>query len=121
MKRTFSIAPILSVVGERLLGDFGDVQELCSFLTGDQLFTHQMLRAHEPCRQGLRAQFPEFGDYDDSEVNCDNWQEWLDVQVAKFGATREVEPLPEGMWSYKNPIVEAEELVGKNRVVVVKP
>lgn len=119
-KKQFHIGDILSVRGERLLRSMDGVYKLCNFLTGDNLFTHQLIRAHEPCRQALINQFPDLADYDDSTVNHENFEAWLAVQVKKYGEYRDVEPMPKGEWRYKDPVSEAVELVGQDKVVVIK-
>ena len=57
---------------------------------------------------------------DSSSVTGDNWQEWLDEQVEKFGETLLIEPIPKDDHTSKDPVEEAIELVGSDKVIVVK-
>jgi hypothetical protein len=122
MKQKFHLGDVLSLTGEKLGSPdkIGGVYKLANFMTHDNLMTHQLIRAHKVCGPALLEQFPQLRDVDDSNVNAENVWDWLKEQTAKYGEYLEVEPLAEGRWTYRDPIAEAEELVGKDRVIVVK-
>lgn len=56
----FHISDILSVTTGRLVSNrhMGGIYDLLNFLTGDELFTHQLPRASRECEPWLRSQFP---------------------------------------------------------------
>ena len=58
--RLFHISDVLSVTTGRLVGSrhIAGVYEILNFLTGDELFTHQLPRAMNECTPWLRTQFP---------------------------------------------------------------
>jgi len=92
--REFHIGDILTVTTGRLVSPrhMDGVYDILNWMTGDNLFTHQLPRACRECEQPLRDQFPDlaavvppddFGSEDAVHV-------WLAEQVALFGETREV-------------------------------
>ena len=120
MKKTFPLKQVLSVVGDRLLCDVDGIYEILNFLTQDNLFTHQLPRACQECRPWLLRWFPEFTTYDDSSVTPNNWRGFLDEQVEKYGPSRDIEPIPRDDHETKDPILEAWEMKGADRVVSIR-
>lgn len=106
--RAFSIADVLTITTGHLHGEMDGVYEILSHMTGDTLFTHQLLRAMRVCGPVLRERFP--------HLPTDGHH----PELAATSQTFEVPPLPEGAWESKDPVAEAVELVGKDRVVVVR-
>ena len=101
--KTFHLGDILSVTTGRLVspGHIGGVYDILNWMTGDNLFTHQLPRACDKCSGPLLAQHPDLaaivppetfgdGDADSAKEAVDRW---LDAQVAIYGETREVAPL----------------------------
>ena len=62
--KTFHISDVLSVTTGRLVSSrhMGGIYEILNFLTGDNLFTHQLPRAMKECLPWLRTQFPNLMD-----------------------------------------------------------
>lgn len=58
--KSFHISDVLSVITGRLVSSrhMAGVYEILNFLTGDDLFTHQLPRAERECEPWLRSQFP---------------------------------------------------------------
>ena len=58
--KLFHISDILSVTTGRLVSTrhIDGVYDILNFLTGDDLFTHQLPRANRECEPWLRSQFP---------------------------------------------------------------
>lgn len=117
--RTFTLGQVLSITTGYLLCPIGEVYEILNFLTADNLYTHQLPRASRECEPYLLATFPQLRNVDASGVTTDNWQEWLAVQVDLFGPTLTLEPMADGTHEYREPVAEAEEMVGKARVIAV--
>lgn len=59
--KNFHISDVLSVTTGRLVSyrHIDGVYDILNFLTGDQLFTHQLPRAGRECEPWLRTQFPQ--------------------------------------------------------------
>jgi len=101
--RAFHLGDILTITTGRLVSPrhMEGVYDILNWMTGDNLFTHQLPRAIGECERPLLAQHPdlaavvvpeEFGDGTEEGVKR-AVDEWLAKQVAAYGETREVAPL----------------------------
>jgi len=122
--KKFHLGDILSITTGRLVSPrhMDGVYEILNFLTGDNLLTHQLPRASHECKPYLLQQFPQLAEVDASSVNTENYKQWLSEQVAKYGEEFEVKPIPKGAHQFKDPIVEAAEIIGskKKKIIVVQ-
>jgi len=123
MKRSFHIGDVLSITTGRLVSNrhAGGVCDILNYMTGDNLFTHQLPGAADECRPVLLKNFPQLAHVDASCVTVFNLQAWLTEQVALFGETLEVETLADGQHRHKDALTELVECVGPDRVVVLAP
>ena len=122
--KRFHIGDILSITTGRLVSPdhIGGVYNILNHLTADNLMTHQLPRASRECAPYLRECFPDLAEIAEPELEGENEvRAWLDAIVAEYGEYREVEAMPDGIHEYRNPVSEAEEVVGKDRVIVVDP
>jgi hypothetical protein len=119
--KKFHLGDVLSVTTGRLVSPrhMDGVYDILNFMTGDNLFTHQLPRASDECKPHLLAQFPQLAEVDASGVNTKNHKQWLAEQVAKYGEEFEVKPIPKGAHQFKNPIAEATEMMGGPEKVIV--
>lgn len=122
-KREFHIGDVLTVVTGKLLSPthMAGVYDILNFMSGDNLYTHQLPRVSDECKPYLLKQFPQLADVDASSVDNVNWQAWLAKQEAKFGARFMVEAMPVGEHERIGPISELAEKVHPSRIVVFKP
>ena len=121
--KQFHLGDVLSITTGRLVSPrhIDGVYDILNFMTGDNLFTHQLPRASDECKPHLLAQFPQLAEVDASGVNGKNHVQWLAEQVAKYGEEFEVKPAPKGAHEVKNPIAEATEMTGgPEKVIVVR-
>lgn len=121
--RDFHLGDVLSVTHDRLLSPrlIEGVYDILNFMTDDNLCTHQLPRAARECRPHLLSQHPKLAEADASGVTSENWRAWLDEQIARFGETFSVSPLPEHAHEFIDPISELAEHVHPDRIIVVKP
>lgn len=94
--RSFHLGDILSITTGRLVSPhhIDGVYDILNWMTGDNLFTHQLPRASDECAPSLRAQHPDLADMEVPEFGGEaEVITWLAVQVERFGETREVAPL----------------------------
>lgn len=89
----FSIGQILSVTTGRLLCSMNDVYNILNFMTQDDLFTHQLLRANDEVKPYVFEQLPWTKEVDASHVNPSNWQAFLQEMTDKYGAEHELFPM----------------------------
>lgn len=116
----FTTGEIISAGLGKLACDIEGMYKIMNFLTGDNLFTHQLPRAFLACEAWVIAQHPWLKELDESACNPETWRAWLDDAEARFGKTHELQPLPEGRWRSVDPIREAIELMeDKTKVIPV--
>jgi hypothetical protein len=117
--KTFPLAAVLSVTTGKLLCDIGQVYEILNFMTGDNLFTHQLPRASRECAPYLCELFPVLAEVDAEEVNGDNWKSWLAQQSAQHGEYLEVLSLPDHAHKFVDPFSELSETI-RPKLVLIK-
>ena len=135
--KKFHLGDVLSITTGRLVSPrhIDGVYDILNFMTGDNLFTHQLPRASEECKPYLIEQFPqlatpemdfavaELGEMLKSKSGKTEAEKlvagWLAKQVAKYGEEFEVKPIPKGAHEFKNPIAEAAEMMGGSDKVIV--
>ena len=119
--RSFHIGDILSITTEKLLSPrlISGVYDILNFMTNDNLYTHQLMRAKDECRPYLIKQHPKLAAIDAAEVTRENWRSWLDARIAEFGETLPVNPLPEDIHEFIEPISELAEIVHPSKIIVV--
>jgi len=94
----------------KLLGEVDQMYLFLDFMTDDKLFTHQLPRAMQTCKPFLEEQFDWLANCTTEEITKDNWQRILTDIIALHGPTVDVKPLPEGVWTKKDPMVELVEI-----------
>lgn len=121
--RSFHISHVLSAYSGYLVSTrhMEGVYEVLNYLTGDNLFTHQLPRAMDECKGWIERQHPILKEIDCSGLNPETLPTWVERTVAKYGETLEIRPLPAEGHEFRHPVEELESMVGKDRVIVVKP
>jgi hypothetical protein len=134
--KQFHLGDVLSVTTERLVSPrhVDGVYDILNFMTGDNLFTHQLPRANDECKPFLLEQFPqlatpemdfavaELGEMLKTKSGKAETEKlvagWLAKQVAKYGEMFTVKPIPSEKHAVKNPIQEALEMIGPRTKVI---
>lgn len=110
-------------------------------MTGDTVFTHQLLRVINECKPHLLAQFPQL-DIPEMQFAVGELIEMLETRSGekerhklllgwfskltsgqygvKCEEMLEVMPIPKGEHQFKDPITEAEEMAGSEKVIAVQ-
>jgi hypothetical protein len=122
MSKAFHISDVLSAYSGYLVSTrhMAGVYEVLNFLTQDNLFTHQLPRAMDECKGWLKKQHPQLDNIDCAGLTPDTLPAWVEQVVAKYGETLEIKPLPKDAHEYRDPIEEAESMVGADRVIVIR-
>jgi hypothetical protein len=100
------------------------VYDILDYMTGDDLFTHQLPRAAEECAPALREQHPDLVDIDVPErfSGKEHVDRWLGDLVLKHGETRVVTPLRPEEHAVINPIEEMVRMgLGEKAIVLEVP
>ena len=113
MGQVFDLGTVLSITSERLLTNIGNVYNILNFMTGDNLYTHQLPRASEQCAPSILALYPELiilGRKAANEVHVDNWEVWLANAIENHGNEFEIEKLLS--YTPREPFSELIEMMG---------
>ncbi len=120
--KKFHLSDILTITTGRLLSNRGmdGVSDILNFLTTDDIFTHQIPRAMKICHPFVLQQLPQLNRVGDGPTSNEELDVWLNEQYSTFGEELELEPIPPMAWLSRDPVQELEEIVGKDKVIVVK-
>lgn len=116
MTRTFPLGQVLSVTTGILLCEMSEVYDILNYMTQDNLFTHQLPRAAEVCKPAILEQHPILKKVSSDGFSKTRWKIWLDKQYEQFPAEYTITPVKE--WESRNPIEEAAEMVGVDKLIV---
>jgi hypothetical protein len=85
--RIFHLGDVLSVTTSVLVSprSMYGVYDIVQYLTRSEPALDALDASILECRGLLLAQHPQFEDVDTADVEFENWQKWLDEQVARFG------------------------------------
>lgn len=119
----FKIGTLLTVSKHVLVSEDGleGLYKILDFLTGDVLFTHQIPRVLNECSPYIDEKFPWMKDIemprfgDEKNEAKKNIDVFLEKIYALHGKSLDVEPMPAGRHAFKNPIVEASEMMKEKR------
>jgi hypothetical protein len=128
--RPFRLGDILTITTGRLVSPrhMDGVYDILNWMTGDNLFTHQIPRATDECRGPLLAQHPDLagvaapGKFGDGSKGSAKQavDAWLAGQVAAYGEMREVEPLHPDDHTRIDPMAEIAIVAPHAEVIVVE-
>ena len=119
----FDLGTVLSITTSVLLTNIDNVYKILDYMTGDELFTHQLPRVSDEMKPVIFEQYPQLKEVDASKVTSLNWKEFLDKQTEKYGNSFPITPC--GLWEHKK-IDAQEELVDmlggdESKVIIVDP
>lgn len=107
----FHIGDILSITTGKMVSPSGmqGIYNILNYLTGEDLYTHQLPRAMRVCAPHLLEQHPQLTEVQttDSEISESDFKLWLYEQMMMYGRMLPVEPLPKNVYQPMNPVEEA--------------
>lgn len=120
--RDFDLGDILSVTGDKLVSPrhIEGIYDILGFMTGEQLYTHQLPRVAREARPVILRQHPQLANANDSDVNEGNWRGWLEEQYLRFGRTLPIAPMSLEEHERIDPMSELSEMVHPDKIIVVK-
>ena len=122
--RAFHLGDLLSVTTGRLVAPrhIEAMYDLLGFMTGDNLFTHQLPRACDECAPALLEQHPDLKavEVPAEFADASHVERWLAEQVARFGETRSVSPLAAGDHTHINPFAELRMMAPNAQIIVIE-
>ena len=109
-ERAFHLGDVLTITTGRLVSPdhMGGVYNILNFMTGDNLFTHQLPRAMDECQPALLAQHPQLRAVvvPDEFDGKDHVDRWLAEQMQRYGAELPVTPLNPADHTRIDPLTE---------------
>lgn len=120
--RNFHLGDILSITTRRLVSPrhMGGIYDILNYMSGDELFTHQLPRVMMEARPVLLAAHPQLSSVDeDAEITAENVEAWLAAQIALFGETLPVPKLNQDQHERIDPMSELAEKIHPSRIITV--
>ncbi|MFA4050928.1 MULTISPECIES: DUF7736 domain-containing protein [Mycobacteroides] len=119
--RMFGLGAILTVTTDRMLArDIGDIYELLNFMTGDNLFTHQLPRAAGECKPALLEQHPQLADIAVPDLpDANAYMAYLAGLEDTYDAELAVTPLPDDDHTHIDPLSELADMMPDKPMIVV--
>lgn len=117
--KMFPLEQVLTVTTGKLLCHIDDAYKLLDYLTGDTLFTHQLPRARDFCGPLILAQYPELAKVNFAGMCHENYYRIFEAEKRRLNLRSEYELSPFPGWQVKDPVQEAEEIFGAERVITV--
>ncbi len=143
-KKLYHVADVLTITTRYLLSPRGvpAIYDILNFMSGDDLFTHQLPRVAKECTPYLLEQFPQLDSPEmktavaelvaalvpvpsenDAEINKMILDWTAKLTSGQFGIEvsemLEVQQLPAGVHQAKNPLSELAEMLGPKKPIVV--
>ncbi len=69
------------------------VYVIMNYLTGSNLFTHQLPGAFRACKEWVLKQHPWLATLDEEKCTTENWREWLADAEGKVGTHHALQPM----------------------------
>jgi hypothetical protein len=108
--RPFHLGDILTITTGLLVSPrhVDGIYDILNFMTGDNLFTHQLPRAMDECGPALLDQHPQLRAVKTPEEfdGKEHVDRWLAEQVARFGEVLPVAPLDPADHTHIDPLTE---------------
>ena len=106
----YHLSDILSVTTGKLLSSrhVSGIYDILNYMTGENLFTHQLPRALKSCTPHILKQYPQLAkiEFDIELQNENTILIWLQKQIKKYGDYLEITPLTAGEYEAQDPIYE---------------
>lgn len=120
--KQFHLGDVLSITDGRLMSPrhMDGIYDILNFMTGDNLFTHQLPRAMTECQPHLLKQFPQLAGISFGPVTQENFHSVLEDLCAEYGEHLMVEPLPKDAHEFIDPMSELAEKVHPSKILTVK-
>ena len=110
MQKEFDLGAVLNITTSRLFTSMDDVYEVLNYLTGDDIYTHQIPRVMDVAKPYVLSLHPELkGVGDNVEIHSfEDAKAFVDEQKKIFGEKLPLKPMAKtDGYSYVDPIEEA--------------
>ena len=119
--KEFPTATVLTIVTGRLLCKMDAVYEILNWMTGENLFTHQLPRVGEEAKPVILAMHPHLKSAVDEadQVTGENYRAWLTTWEERFGPSIAVPKLNIAQHERIDPLSELAEKIPPERIIGV--
>lgn len=121
--KAFPTEDVLSTITGILIGGIGGVYEVLNWMTGENVYTHQIPRISREAQPVVVAAHPELAAAvaEADQVNPENWQAWRDLWLGRYGRTIDVPKFNADAHERIDPLSELAEIMPPDRIVVIDP
>lgn len=121
-QKLFHLGDVLSITDGRLMSPrhMDGIYDILNFMTGDNLFTHQLPRAASECQPFLLRQHPQLAGVEIGEITPENFKSVLEGLCAEYGEYLMVDALPEHAHEFIEPMSELAEKVHPDRIIKIQ-
>lgn len=120
--KTFPTGDVLATITGYLVtpNGIGAVYEVLNWMTGDNVYTHQLPRIGREARPVLIAAHPELAAAcsEAQQVTRENWQQWLATWTKRYGKTIAVPKFTADEHERIDPISELAEMVPPDHIIM---
>lgn len=136
--KRFHIGDVMSVILNRIVSVEGvkGIQDFLEYMTGKNVWIHQIPRAAEVCKPYILSQLPELDTPEisvlahgelilmvegmtDDDMKHKMVLGWLSSLSAKYGEEFLVKPLPEDVYDEGDPVAEYFDSAGSNSKIII--
>lgn len=119
--KEFPTNDVLSTITGRLMGDIGGVYQVLNWMTGEDVFTHQLPRIGREATPVMLAAHPQLAQAieEADQVTPDNWREWLQRWEDRYGPTIAVPKFTADTHERIDPLSELAEKVSPDKIIPV--
>ena len=119
--RAFPATDVLGAITGRLIGDIGGVYEVCNYMTGESVYTHQLPRICREAQPVIVALHPELqAAVEESEqITRENWQTWRDLWIERYGPEIAVPRFDDADHERIDPLSELAQMTHPDNIIVV--
>lgn len=111
--REFSLGTILTMTTGRFLTTFDELYDLASYMSGEEVWTHQLPRVKGEAGPVILKRYPQLAEievptYDESTDKESFYGDWLATQEERYGKMFALEPLSAEEHASIDPLTEFE-------------
>jgi hypothetical protein len=120
--KEFATADVLSTITGRLMGKIGGVYEVLNWMTGEDVYTHQLPRISREAQPVLVAAHPLLQQAVDEaeQVTQANYKEWLQRWEDRYGSVIAVPKFSSDTHERIDPLSEAAEMIHPDKIIAVR-
>ena len=120
--KAFPAADVLGIIMDRLFGDMAGLYAVLNYMTGENVYTHQIPRIAAEATAVLTAMSPVLlrAQEDAETITCDNCLEWLARWESRHGTTIMVPKFNAVQHERIDPLSELAERVHPDKIMILK-